>query len=264
MEERLAIQHTRYKNALLAISPKQKSTAILKDIVNSFISLVYPPICIHCDAPLSDPSSLFCNSCGELITLLNHENRCPRCFSSDYSIATKRCRNCYENGIIFHGCASALEYIGPATTLVKNLKYSSQPYLADGAGAYMAAQFLSLDWPIPDIIVPVPLSLTHKFQRGYNQAYLLAKAFSSIIPCHICNTLTRRCDSYSQTNLSQQQRKVMGSHDIIVKKGSLITDKTILIIDDVTTTGTTLRRCAEAIAEYYPRKIYALTLCHAA
>ncbi len=46
------------------------------------------------------------------------------------------------------------------------MKYSNQPYLAKGAGAYLAVQLMNLEWPMPDVIVPVPLTLVHCISRG--------------------------------------------------------------------------------------------------
>ena len=70
----------------------------------------------------------------------------------------------------FHCIAAAFDYVGPAASLVKKLKYGNQPYLVKGMAGYLVAQFNELQWPFPDAIIPVPLSFSHWLERGYNQS----------------------------------------------------------------------------------------------
>lgn len=161
------------------------------------------------------------------------------------------------------GMAAACDFEGPPASLLKKMKYSNMPYLSKGAASYMTAQFCTLDWPIPDLIVPVPISWMRLMQRGYNQSLLLAEEVGAILQKPVCEALKRRCGGYSQAGLNREQRKSLESEIFYCKKRIKIEDKVILLVDDVITTGATMRRCAEALQSHHPKSIYAISFCRA-
>ena len=75
------------------------------------------------------------------------------------------------------------------------------------------------------------------------------------------HVLKRKSGDYSQAGLSKKQRMDLKGETFIFKTGHDLEDKVILLIDDVMTTGSTLRRCAEALQGGHPKSIYALVLC---
>lgn len=174
---------------------------------------------------------------------------------------TNICFDCVRKSCLFTKCAAAYEYLGPAGTLIKKMKYSDMPYLAKGAAATMTAQLLQLDWPIPDVVVPVPLSFSHRLKRGYNQSELLGNEIATLLSCSFLNALFRKKGGYSQAALLRKQREAMAVNTFQLKKKIDIAEKKVLLVDDVYTTGSTIRRCAEALCDGYPAEIYALTFC---
>lgn len=227
------------------------------------IDLVYPPLCLHCSAVIDGESPLFCPPCQSLLEMISHHERCPYCFSPDYSLSQRYCPQCSKRPPVLYRIAAVFDYVGPAATLVKKMKYSNQPHLAKGGGAFLAAQFLKLEWPIPDVVIPVPMALTHWIDRGYNQSELLAQQFTDIIGCPMQNALKRHSGDYSQAGLSLNQRKELNGERFCLRENLQFHDKTILLIDDVMTSGSTLRKCAEVLFASYPKAIYGLTLCRA-
>lgn len=157
--------------------------------------------------------------------------------------------------------AAAFDYVGPAATLVKRMKYSDKSYLAEGLAGYLAGQYLNLNWPLPDVIVPVPIAFTHWIQRGYNQSQLLAQHLARVLDCPVQEALKRKSGDYSQAGLTRKQRMELNGNRILLKKDQNLQDKCILLIDDVATTGSTLRKCAEVLMEDCPASIYGLTVC---
>jgi ComF family protein len=125
----------------------------------------------------------------------------------------------------------------------------------------MAMQFIDLGWPIPDLIVPVPISWTHWLGRGYNQSLLLAEVISSILGSPVKDIIKRQSGDYSQAGLSRSSRLKLSKGNFSLKPNADVADRVVLLIDDVMTTGSTLRRCAEQLLIQCPREIYALTLC---
>jgi ComF family protein len=141
------------------------------------------------------------------------------------------------------------------------MKYGNQRYLAEGMGAFLFAQFEQLGWPIPDMIVPVPISWLRRMDRGFNQSLLLAKELANYIDCPCEDILKRRSGDFSQAALSLEQRQGLVGDSFYLSDKANIKGKTILVIDDVLTSGSTLHRCAEALMEGVPNRLYGLTFC---
>ncbi len=236
---------------------------MLNILLRSFRDLVFPPLCLHCSGIIEHESSYLCSECMEKLQLIDPTERCPLCFSSDYLSGTRHCSICKPSDLYLHHIASAFDYVGPAASIIRKLKYSNQPYLAKGAGAFLVAQFVQLEWPIPDFIVPVPISTTHWLERGYNQSQLLAESFSLLLDRPLLNVLSRKSGDFSQAGMNRQQRNALVTSSFYLKKELTFYDKTILLIDDVMTTGSTLQRCAEILREGCPKDIFALTCCRA-
>lgn len=233
----------------------------LKKFCQNLLDIVYPPLCLHCFTCL-EKEGFFCPSCQTILTLIETKGRCSVCFSEDLLGAAKVCGACQKNPSFISHRAAALDYEGPAASLVKHFKYGGQTYLAEGAAAYLATQLIALEWPFPDLIIPVPISLSRHWMRGYNQSALLAKELSKILQRPYCESLGRKSGDYSQAGLNYTQRCSLSRETFSLKLHEQLEDKIILLIDDVLTTGSTLRQCGEVLMEASPRKIYGLTLCY--
>lgn len=204
---------------------------------------------------------LLCDPCQEQLQLVDWKERCPYCFTADFEVENRVCTACRENPPLLNRVAAAFDYIGPGASLIRHLKYSGKPYLAKGCAAYLAAQFLELDWPMPDVIIPVPITFTHWFERGYNQSRLLADHLGEILNKPVQEAIKRKSGEYSQAGLSKKQRLQLGSSQFSIKKDQQLQDKCLLLIDDVMTTGSTMRKCAEVLLQDCPASIYGLTVC---
>lgn len=156
--------------------------------------------------------------------------------------------------------AAALDYVASVQTSVKKMKDGRMPYLAKMASAFMFIQFERLGWETPDLIVPVPRRL---WFQGMNHASLLAKELARHLKKNVQPVIGRRLGDYSQARLSQEQREHLSESSFYLKRKANVEGQTILLIDDVMTTGTTLRHTAEALKDGFPKKIYALTFARA-
>lgn len=238
-----------------------KGWALPKQVGRSFINLIYPPLCLHCKACLPNDAHQLCHTCLTLLELIDPAECCPCCFSPDYSPELSLCHDCIKFTPILNGRAAAFDYLGPAAALVRQLKYHNQAHLAEGCSAYMAAQFLQLNWPMPDVLIPVPISFTHWIERGFNQSELLAQGLSNLLKIPVHNALQRKSGDFSQAALSRTQRARLDGSLIQLKASKNLQDACIMLIDDVITTGSTLHRCAEALSVCGPARIYAMAIC---
>ena len=151
---------------------------------------------------------------------------------------------------------------GPVRNALHKLKYRRNVALGEVLAQGMAGFLLTLNWPV-DLVIPVPLGKKRFRERGYNQVALLARplAFANGLN-YLPNALTRLRETKSQVGLSVLERKenVTGA---FFADPSLVKGKTVLLIDDVATTGATLSSCAQALSNAGALSIYALTLARA-
>lgn len=227
----------------------------------SLLHLAYPTRCLHCHTLLPPEPLVLCSACASLLDLVSLHERCPICFNYLEEESGAPCEECCQYPSLYLRRAAAFDYEGPAVSLVKRLKYARQPYLAQGMAAFLVAQFDQLQWPMPDALVPVPLSFTHWLERGYNQSALLAEEMGRLLQRPVWHVLKRRSGDFSQAALTLEQRKALDGKCFKRKSTYSLQGKVLLVIDDVMTSGLTLQRCAEALNEGIPAALYALTFC---
>jgi len=172
------------------------------------------------------------------------------------------CFLCKKTKRYFEVVRSATSFDSHAQKIVHQLKYSGKEYLAPEI-----SQFLGETWTrYPElqeaaIVIPVPLYKTQFRERGYNQAELLAKEFVKQFPQMALQgkTLVRIKSTRSQTKLSRKDRLQNLLTAFSVVDSEAIKNKTILLIDDVCTTGATLNACAKTLLRAGADKVFGLT-----
>ncbi|MCB1136642.1 MAG: ComF family protein [Chlamydiia bacterium] len=224
---------------------------LLDGLIQGVSDLVFPPSCLSCAAPRSADLQYFCQECQASLQLVDAEDRCERCFQPLLG-EDDLCRRCLNSHSPLCTMALTVGYEPAAQALVRELKYGGKSYLAKGIAALMLAQWVRLDWPVPDWIVPVPISFGHFLRRGFNQTRLIAEYLSDALHIPLWEGLGRRDQGWAQAGLNRAERVRMRKDDFIVRLDAPPLDgKTVLIVDDVLTTGTTLRCCASALRESY-------------
>lgn len=222
---------------------------------------IYPSYCLHCQTLLFQDKKHLCQTCFETLAFLEPEEHCSICFTFKDSSLCEFCLS-HPQAFFFDRSAAAFSYDTAASSLVKAIKYGNQAYLSEGLGAMMALQFERLNWPVPDVIVPVPIAWDRRLIRGFNQSQLLAESLSKFLKIPMANVLKRSFGDYSQAGLSHEQREQLKEKNSFYLKGNhQIYDKTILLIDDVMTTSSTINACAKALLEGCPSQIFVLTVC---
>lgn len=212
---------------------------------------------MHCQQKTTDHS--LCPECVELLQPIDPSERCKGCFQE---CNQRLCKDCLAQERVFDRTASVFDYLGPGPSLVKRMKYGNQPWLASSIAAWMVYYHTEvLRWPLPDLIVPVPMAWNKKFVRGFNHSQLIAVKLGEFLQVPVTDVLKRHSGDYSQAGLKKEQRQNLSNQSFFVKKPESLYDKRLLLIDDVMTTGTTLRCCGETLLEGCPESIDALTFC---
>lgn len=220
------------------------------------LRLLFPPLCLHCQEDTGCVWKSFCAHCQEFFALLSPVERCSRCF-----FPLEECSGHRTGEFPFTRVAAACEYWGPPATLVRALKYQRRPYLAKDAAALLVVQLLTLEWPIPDLIVPVPQAFTRTLLRGYNQSGLIAQEMGKLLNVPIAQPLKRRSGDLPQAALNKAQRERLSVEAFSWKKPTCISEQCVLVVDDVRTTGTTLYHTGSVLKQRYPGALYGMAFC---
>lgn len=133
--------------------------------------------------------------------------------------------------------------------IVYNLKYSHKPEIGIVMGRMMANEVMASGFfEGIDLIIPVPLAPNRMKQRGYNQSAMLAQGISEISGIKLnSHIVIRKGFKESQTRLNRHSRmENVNEQFVLATDGGSLTDKHILIVDDVATTGATVIACAAA------------------
>lgn len=211
-----------------------------------------------------------CGLCGRFDTFL-----CPECATDLPRAVPPRCATCWSvlgaRGVC-RGCAAVLvqSLVGlrspyrldeGARRLVHGLKYDGLSALAAPMGVLMAGDLSA--WGIsPDVVAPVPLHRSRERRRGFNQAALLAQSLAQTAALPLERRLLRRVRATTpqvRTSGAEVRRQnVTGAF----AAGPSAAGRTVLLIDDVCTTGATLRACADALRAAGALRVYGLTFAH--
>lgn len=158
-----------------------------------------------------------------------------------------------------HSVVSTGVHDGKLRDAVHALKYDAAHDLAPALGRRLIACLRSLNWTI-DMIAPVPLHTTRLSERGYNQSQLLTEVVAAdlMIPCSP-TALTRQHPTRPQVGLNSTQR-LENVWDAFYADSLQVRGSTLLLIDDVMTTGATLGACAAAALAVGAQAVYGLTV----
>jgi len=133
--------------------------------------------------------------------------------------------------------------------------------MGDALAAQMVPFVKGLNWPI-DVIVPIPLGKQRLKERGYNQVGMIARPLALALNVHYApQGLMRNKETRSQVGLTKSERKENVHEAFIASLG--VRDKNVLVMDDVSTTGSTLSSGAEALLSSGAKSVYAFTVARA-
>lgn len=179
---------------------------------------------------------------------------CVVCGKEDtLSIEKGVCKDCYSKLPFASEASAAFYYKDVMPYLIQDLKYNNKRYLAKIFAELSRDKLSNIDY---DLICFVPTR--HKKRRGYNQAELIAKAIDK---SKTVDVLEKIKDIQSQTELSHEQRKQNVKGCFALKDPEKIINKKILLVDDVCTTGSTVKECVKVLKMADIKEISVFTVC---
>lgn len=240
--------------------------------IHEIMELICPGLCPACSGELNNHNETLCSDCWNKLRESIPGQYCPTCGHEcgHYSLIEGRCHRCQNRRSPVHHVLRVGPYQNVLRELILAFKFHRQSHLDHFLGSLLASAFLGdPELQDVDLIVPVPLHWRRRWSRSYDQAELLAHATAQKLRTQK-RSIPVNCDLL-RVRYTQPQTSLAISHRLINLRGAFalrpdicFEGKHLCLIDDVTTTGTTLRVAAQALKKANPRKISAAVLAVAA
>ncbi len=239
---------------------------MLNALRTTFVNVIYPPRCLACTEPTDQPHGL-----------------CPACWSDTHFIAGTTCRSCGvpligEAGAedVCESCerhppawsrgAAALLYAGAGRRLVLALKHGDRLDMVKPLAGWMAVAGRDL-LPGADMIAPVPLHWRRLIKRRYNQSAELARHVSRLSGRPFApDLLSRRRATIPQEGMTRETRAAnqSGAFAVNARHTPALAGRSVLLVDDVLTSGATLSACADCLRSTGAARVDVLVLARVA
>lgn len=208
--------------------------------INDILDLIFPHICCTCGERITKEEELICFGCRSELPKVKFSDPCNNeltdRFLGKYSLKFG---------------ASYLYFFksGNTQTLMHKFKYQNKPALGVMIGRYLGHEIAATGYSKGlDMIIPVPIHLKKLRKRGYNQSQKFASGLSEAtnIPVET-DILIRKIHGESQTHKSKEERQRSVAEVFQLKEPNRVRGKSILLVDDVITTGATLEVCGKLL-----------------
>ena len=243
--------------------------------------LLFPKKCAICDdvLPYGNTKGI-CPECAQYLRFVTGST-CMKCGKEIMGDEEEYCYDCGRLKKSYVRGYPLLNYVSPVKESISRMKYEARQEYAEFYGRLMAEAFCD-EWKKlgEAVLVPVPISSGRMKKRGYNQALLLAESIGRHTGIRVNkDLLIRTVDTLPQKKLSNEERvknlikafavpktagnpkaagspKAAGNPKAAVESGAAAVPKTVIIVDDIYTTGSTVEACTRVLLEAGVEKVY--------
>lgn len=238
----------------------------LASLATLIVDRLSPPWCLHCRAGLADGHTplLVCRRCRGLFRPVDTRSRC-RCCLRELTAgrdAGPRCLACRSAPPVDR-LVAAWWYEPPLSDVLRRLKFGRLEALARPLVEAATARELTFVLEATERVVPVPLALWRRWNRGFNQAESLAGPLAERLGIPLTTALTRRTPvSRRQARLGRRLRQRIRQGGYLVREQyrGEIAGRSVLLVDDIVTTGATLAAAASALRAAGAREVLAFVI----
>lgn len=221
----------------------------------SGIDLLFPPVCGGC----GKAGSAWCPDCRARVPHIA-EPFCDKCGIPVHKSVT--CEKCASNPPPYRTMRSWAVFDSPVQDALHTLKYRRNMGIGEALARDMAGFVRSLQWGV-DMLIPVPLGKKRLKERGYNQVGLVARPLAYELGLQYApQGLWKSRDTRSQVGLTISERRENVSK-AFQAEAKIVKRRSVLLMDDVATTGSTIHSCAEALYSAGAREVCAVTIARA-
>lgn len=232
------------------------------DTVGGLGQLLWPAQCVNCAKHSVETGSVLCRDCWDGLTSVCSADYCRRCGRdvSPYAVYGDGCPNCSSEDILFDGTVRAGRYDKSLRNMILAFKNDKTELDSTLVQLVDTALQTSTFFNDIDFFVPVPLHWWRRFNRGYNQSYLLARGLKHP-SAEISTDLVRIRYTKPQAEMptfAARAKNVKGA--FAVRYRHPFAGRKVCLVDDIKTTNATLNECAKTLKEAGASKVFALVL----
>ncbi len=260
--------HFMHKTPARLQPPDHRQTAwgLPKRISHALADLFYPPRCVFChaDLPSDRPqTALLCTDCLE--TLVPEEFQgCRRCgnWHETPNGPSERCFRCTGRRFAFSAVVPLGVYEDSLRTAILMMKHPANRNLAHALGnVYSRNRISLLESYSPDLVVPIPMHWWPRLRRGVNQPDLTAQQIAHTLKIPWERHLLKKIrHTPPQKNLNWQQRRQNVRGAFQLQRGYEVSGATIVLVDDVVTSGATCHEAAKVLRRAGARQVIVATI----
>lgn len=231
----------------------------MRQLLKGFIDLIYPSGCHICGQASEEP---LCSTCLSSLSIIQPPI-CHKC-GKPCHLAVECCRECRSKSFVFETARAVGLYDGNLREAIHKFKYNNGKRLGKiFAQLAVRAVEAERDFLEVDLVTAVPLNRKKEARRGYNQAQIFAHEVSNLIGKPSLSTLNclRQTEDQSKLDFGARQKNVKGAFSL--QKKTEVRGKSILLVDDVFTTGSTLNECTKVLLVGGSKKVNVLTIARA-
>ncbi|HKI34523.1 MAG TPA: ComF family protein [Gemmataceae bacterium] len=237
----------------------------MRSILQGLLHLLYPGACHVCDAPLPPGAGPFCDPCRQALTVDPH-GQCPRCAGSvgPFAEVADGCPHCRGTSFPFDTVLRLGPYEGRLREVILRMKHAAGEALAELVGELWAGcAEARLRGLAADLVVPVPLHWRRRWRRGYNQSEALARPLAARLGLACRPSCLRRVRHTPQQPSRSAAGRLDNVRDAFRARGRVLAGRTVLLVDDVLTTGSTAAEAARALRRAGARRVVVAVLARA-
>lgn len=213
-------------------------------MLSKIIELIFPNICGFCNKIISEEYT--CKNCQEKLKYIYESEKQFVSVNNNFDILI-----------------CAYKYKGVVRRKLLQYKFKNKKYLYSSLSERLLKLLTKYTNEI-DLIIPVPIHHIRSFKRGYNQSELIARFIAKETKIRLVNNVLKKTrNTKPQSLLSANIRKKNIYDAYKVQKSELIINKTILLIDDIYTTGATVNECTRVLKENGAKKVIVATIAKA-
>jgi competence protein ComFC len=231
---------------------------ITSDFFEGVLQLLFPPHCLLCGVL---GSASICETCLNSLIVPVPMPYCIRCGQVQLGSECSKCPD-YPERLV--RCRSVGVHQGQLAEVIYQLKYRDKPMLAEPLGKRMADFLVVRSEVFYDLkfnaIIPVPLHKHRERQRGYNQSNRLAIAVGKILDIPVDILALRRIRKTRQQVGMARSGRTQNLRGAFQASPTRCSNRTFLLLDDVSTTGSTITECAQELLRAGASKVYAVSL----
>ncbi|MDX1923666.1 MAG: ComF family protein [Rickettsiaceae bacterium] len=233
--------------------------SMIKYFASSGLDFLAPYKCISCNA-ISMENNALCSICWSKHIFIE-EPLCKRCgiaFEIDIGDEALLCPRCANDSTGYDVARSIFKYNEGSKSIIFKFKYGDQTHLANFFAKMFMVKYRDLIMSA-DIITCVPMHKLKRIFRLYNQSQVIAKSLSNNAKIQFLpNLIIKKSYTKSQSSLSREKRKTNLKDNFLVT--AKLANKVILILDDVESTGSTLKECSLALKKAGAETVVALSI----